>query len=242
MTRIGWLTCVLLGITLAGCGSDDGLGSVRDSTYTVPAGDADALDLQVDMEVGNLVIGGGADELLVFAMIWMVMVGMIVVTASRSHIALDFLVTRADPRQRVWLSIIHNAVMTGACAYATVYCVAFVVRVARLGQASMALELPMAIPHSALVVGFAGTTIASALLLVWNLSPWGLGRSSGEPAYRYAKAVHPPGRIPKALNGFGLWNALVAVLMLAAYGWPIAQFFADPPPQAVVHHMDRGID
>ena len=72
----------------------------------------------------------GADELLVFAMIWMVMVGMIVVTASRGHIALDFLVTRSNPRQRVMLSALHNTVMTGACAYATVYCWSFVMRVA----------------------------------------------------------------------------------------------------------------
>src|SRR5258705_5209290 len=62
----------------------------------------------------------GADELLVFTMIWMVMVGMIVTTASRSHIALDFLVTRAAPRQRIMLSAVHNIVMTGACGYATV--------------------------------------------------------------------------------------------------------------------------
>jgi TRAP-type C4-dicarboxylate transport system permease small subunit len=30
----------------------------------------------------------------------------------------------------------------------------------------MALGLPMAIPHSALVVGFAGTAIAAALLVI----------------------------------------------------------------------------
>ena len=42
----------------------------------------------------------GADEVLVFGMIWMVMLGMILVTADRRHIALDFLVTRAGPRQR----------------------------------------------------------------------------------------------------------------------------------------------
>jgi cytochrome c oxidase subunit I len=85
--------------------------------------------------------------------------------------------------------------------------------------------------------------LVSALLLVWNLSPYGLGRRTTELGYyRYAKAVHPPACVPRALNGFGLWNVLVAVLMLAAYGWPIAQFFADPPPEAVVHHMDRGID
>ena len=37
----------------------------------------------------------GADEVLVFTMIWMVMVGMILATIDRRHIALDFLVTRA---------------------------------------------------------------------------------------------------------------------------------------------------
>jgi TRAP-type C4-dicarboxylate transport system permease small subunit len=103
-------------------------------------------------------------------MIWMVMVGMIVVTANRSHIALDFLVTRVAPRRRIALSFLHHIVMTGACGYATVYCWSFVMRVAAIGQTSMALELPMAIPHFALVVGFGGTTIASALLLAGDIS------------------------------------------------------------------------
>lgn len=123
----------------------------------------------------------GADELLVFAMIWMVMVGMIVVTASRSHIALDFLVTRANPRQRVMLSVLHNVVMTGACAYATVYCWSFVQRVAAIGQTSMALEFPMAIPHAALVVGFGGATIASALLLARDTSELARGPRPAVP-------------------------------------------------------------
>jgi cytochrome c oxidase subunit 1 len=57
------------------------------------------------------------------------------------------------------------------------------------------------------------------------------------PALAYAVAVHPPGRLPAALNGFGLWNGLVALLMLAAYGYPILQFFVDPPPAAVVHRI-----
>ena len=46
-----------------------------------------------------------------------------------------------------------------------------------------------------------------------------------------------PSALPASLNGFGLWNILVAVLMLLAYGYPIAQFFIDPPPQAVVHRL-----
>ena len=112
----------------------------------------------------------GADEVLVFSMIWMVMVGMILATIDRRHIALDFLVTRAGPRQRAALTILHHAVLTGACGYATFYCWAFVARVAAIGQTSMALGVPMAIPHAALLVGFAGTTIASALLLAADVA------------------------------------------------------------------------
>ena len=112
----------------------------------------------------------GADEVLVFSMIWMVMVGMILATVDRRHIALDFLVTRAGPRQRAALTILHHAVLTGACAYAAIYCWAFVARVAAIGQTSMALGLPMAIPHFALVVGFGGTTIVAALLLASDVA------------------------------------------------------------------------
>jgi cytochrome c oxidase subunit I len=87
--------------------------------------------------------------------------------------------------------------------------------------------------------------LASALLLLWNLA--GFHRVSRAPAgalpsgpMRYALAVHPPGRIPAALNGFALWNVLVLVLMIAAYAYPVAQFFVIDPPRAVVHRVDRG--
>jgi TRAP-type C4-dicarboxylate transport system permease small subunit len=119
----------------------------------------------------------GADEILVFMMIWLVMFGLILVTAQRSNIALDFLVQRAGPRPRRLLAIFQHVVMTISCAFATFYCWAFVSRIAAIGQTSMALGLPMAIPHSAMVVGFAGTTIVAAVLVVsdvvelWDRSP-----------------------------------------------------------------------
>jgi cytochrome c oxidase subunit I len=78
----------------------------------------------------------------------------------------------------------------------------------------------------------------SALLFVFNLASLHRRGIAGAPAgIEYAKAVHPPGRLPSSLNGFGLWNIIVAVLMLLAYGWPIAQFFVNPPPQALVHRL-----
>jgi cytochrome c oxidase subunit 1 len=80
----------------------------------------------------------------------------------------------------------------------------------------------------------------SALLFVYNLAKLhqsGPAADTSRP-FAYAMAVHPPERVPSSLNGFGLWNILVAVLMFVAYGYPIAQFFIDPPPQAVIHRLN----
>jgi len=79
--------------------------------------------------------------------------------------------------------------------------------------------------------------LLSALLFVRNLIA--LHRSAIIAVRRplYALAVHPPQRVPAALNGFGLWNVLVLVLMLLAYGYPIAQFAITPSPSAMVHRV-----
>jgi len=42
-------------------------------------------------------------------------------------------------------------------------------------------------------------------------------------AYRFAVAVHPPVAVPAALNGYGLWLALMIGLTITNYGFPIAQ-------------------
>ena len=108
----------------------------------------------------------GVDEVLVFGMIWMVMLGMLLVTAEKSHIALELLSTRAGPRLAIVLSIVTHLVMAGACAFAALQSLYFVQRVSALGQTSMALGMPMLIPHSALVVGFGGTAIIALLLVL----------------------------------------------------------------------------
>lgn len=106
----------------------------------------------------------GIDELLVFAMIWMVMVGMLLVTADRSHIALEIVTGRVGPRARAALALLQHTIIAVACAYAAWQSYKFVMRVIAIHQTSMALELPMAIPHSAITVGLAGTAVISAVL------------------------------------------------------------------------------
>jgi cytochrome c oxidase subunit 1 len=66
--------------------------------------------------------------------------------------------------------------------------------------------------------------ISAALLIVILVRSHFGERTVSEPL-RYALAVNPPVRVPASLNGFALWNAIVLVLMIVAYGYPIGQFF-----------------
>jgi len=82
--------------------------------------------------------------------------------------------------------------------------------------------------------------LASAVLFIWNLARMHSRESVPvDPASRqlYAVAVHSPSRVPAPLNGFALWNVVVFVLMLTAYGYPIAESFILSPPQANVHRV-----
>jgi cytochrome c oxidase subunit I len=66
--------------------------------------------------------------------------------------------------------------------------------------------------------------LVSAVLLIVILVRSQLGATQLATPLRYALAVNPPTHVPASLNGFALWNAIVLVLMVAAYGYPIGQF------------------
>jgi cytochrome c oxidase subunit 1 len=70
-----------------------------------------------------------------------------------------------------------------------------------------------------------GILLLSAILLVVVLVRSQLGERHFEAPLRYALAVNPPRTVHASLNGFAMWNAIVLVLMLFAYGYPIGQFF-----------------
>ncbi len=129
--------------------------------------------LNVANAIGRYAFGAvliGADEVLVFGMVWMVMLGMILVTAEGTHISLDLVATGVRPQTRTILSLIAHAVMVLACGFAALQSFFFVQRIMALGQISMALGMPMLIPHSALIVGFGGTAAIAAMLVIGDLA------------------------------------------------------------------------
>jgi TRAP-type C4-dicarboxylate transport system permease small subunit len=116
---------------------------------------------------GTVVIG--VDEVLVFGMIWMVMLGMLLVTAERGHINFELVTSRVGPRMQVILMVVTHLILSASCAYAAWQSFLYVSQITRLGQTSMALGMPMLIPHSAVVVGFGGTAIIAAILAIGGI-------------------------------------------------------------------------
>ena len=123
----------------------------------------------------------GADEILVFGMVWLIMMGLILATGERAHIALDFLPRRAGSQARLILAIVHFAVIVSVCGYLTVQSFQFVQRVAALGQTSMGLAIPMYLPHAALLVGFGVTTIVGLAILAGDVRALLCGRHEEAP-------------------------------------------------------------
>ena len=66
--------------------------------------------------------------------------------------------------------------------------------------------------------------LMSAILLIAILVRSQLGERTLTAPLRYALAVNPPRTVPASLNGFALWNSILLVLMVLAYGYPIGQF------------------
>ncbi len=82
--------------------------------------------------------------------------------------------------------------------------------------------------------------LVSALLLVVNLLRSHFGARTNESALPFAVALRPSSHIAPALNSFALWNSIVLALMVAAYGYPIAQFlFVLPPHSAPAAELTR---
>ncbi len=76
-----------------------------------------------------------------------------------------------------------------------------------------------------MVLGGVIMTIAAALF-VWNLfMTHRRGAAAGHREVEYAQPVHPVLKLPGPLNGFALWNWILAVYMIVDFGAPLLQFF-----------------
>lgn len=75
------------------------------------------------------------------------------------------------------------------------------------------------LPHGFTMIGGGMILVLSAVLFVLNLVISQVtGRQDDVSDDDWAEAVHPPLRVTSSMNGFALWNSIVAVWMVVAYG------------------------
>lgn len=119
---------------------------------------------------GGLPTLTGADELLVFGMIWIVMLGAIIATRDRTHLSIDLIHSRLAPGPRRALLAVSGIVMAVTCAFIAWHSYAFIGRIGAIGQTSMGLGIPMVIPHSAVFIGFIGMAVVAAFLATADIA------------------------------------------------------------------------
>jgi TRAP-type transport system small permease protein len=116
--------------------------------------------------VGRYLFGVGltwSDELLQYMLILGISLGAFVVSLRKGHLRMDLLVNRLPAT----LGRALDGVVTAASLAILLYVIAqswrFLGQIAAIDQRSMAMQIPMTYPHSALLVGFA--LMALALLM-----------------------------------------------------------------------------
>jgi len=118
--------------------------------------------------VGRYVFGQaifGADEIQTYMMVWMAFLGAVVVGWRNAHLRMDVLV-RALPRAVQWaLRLIELLLLVATSVVVAYQSWKFVITMAELDRRSDAANIPMAIPHAAVAIGF--TLIAAGA--VWHL-------------------------------------------------------------------------
>lgn len=108
--------------------------------------------------VGRYVFGSaifGADEVQTYMMVWMAFLGAVAVTWRDAHLRMDVLVTRLPRAARAALRLVELLLVLATAGVVVWQSWKFVLQMASMDRRSDAAEIPMAIPHGAVLVGFA---------------------------------------------------------------------------------------
>jgi TRAP-type C4-dicarboxylate transport system permease small subunit len=121
----------------------------------------------------------GAEEIMVFAMVFLVMGGSICALALRSHISVNLLPTYLTGQTLHALCLLYDLLAIGVSAVVIHASWGYVSKIGRLGTKSMALGIPMSVPHSAILLGFSAMLVVALALAYRDASALINGRPRG---------------------------------------------------------------
>jgi len=123
----------------------------------------------------------GAEEVQVFIMVWIAFIGTAVVGWRGEHLRMDVVAQRLPASLRTalhWAEAILLVLLAGFMLYQSTV---FTLEMVQLGRNSDALGVPMAIPHTGLVIGFGLLTLAALLRLAGAGAPGGVQERGDTP-------------------------------------------------------------
>ena len=110
-----------------------------------------------------------AEEIMIYIMVWCVFVGAILVTWEGRHIKMDLLSTMFPSP---WKEIVNSVMVIGfigGAVFVVIQDWTVTSMMLRLDQRSVVAEIPMSIPHSALLFGFAAMAVAIIVRLQFHI-------------------------------------------------------------------------
>lgn len=113
-----------------------------------------------------------SDEILVYANIWVVVIGAIAATLSGEHLSIDVLRPYFARKVQTLQSAIIEAITAAVAVTAAVASYRAMSVIMRSNQKSVAAGMPMWVAHGAILLGFT----AFALIAAWRLLNWRRGQ------------------------------------------------------------------
>jgi len=105
-----------------------------------------------------------SEEVLVYGLIFIVMIGSIIVTARNEHLKIDFIISILNSNSRSLLIIFSQIITCIVFIYLSMQSQKIVFLMFNLNQTSVAARIPMWIPHSSLLIAFS----LAALAALWS--------------------------------------------------------------------------
>jgi len=118
---------------------------------------------------GRYVLGTSivwAEEIMIYIMVWLVFVGAPLVAWDNAHLRMDILPNLLTGRARAALNLVGLAAVVAAASFVAWNAWHVVELMQRLGRRNVAGDIPMTLPHSAILIGFFLVVVAS--LIRWR--------------------------------------------------------------------------
>lgn len=96
----------------------------------------------------------GADEVQIYMMIWMTFLGAAVVTWRHQHLRMDMLLNALPAALQTVVRVVEAVVLVALSGLVVWQSGSYAQKMFMLGERSTAAEVPMWIPHTAVVAGF----------------------------------------------------------------------------------------